>query len=235
MPADADEDSRRSVQPCLSEEDGAGGRGSMFRSVQAAASSIVGGTVVGAATGSIVHAAVDMYTPLLTATSGPLDAITNVADLLIGATSGLALGSLRASEAALLSNGAIRSTFNATVGKLLGAEADAAAGERALESVREGLAKLAGGDWTLRALFFLVGFDQDPAVEKIVEEAQAAQRLGSTRRSMSEIIALVFESTLEARLNDARFLIVTLAMLTILGVDGVLWLLGTAFRGGVAP
>ena len=93
------------------------------------------------------------------------------------------------------------------------------------------------GDWPIRLAFFLTGLSEEPAVARLIQEAEAAQRSDATTdvassqgRSFSALIAVAFEATLVARLADARTLVVLVALFLGGGVDGALWLLGAGLE-----
>ena len=193
-------------------------------SFKAAFGRVAGGGALGALSGGAIHAGIQQYvTPL------PLDPLVNLLDISLGGVCGLILGALWATDAALLSSGVIKGYIKNTMSALVEAEEDAQAGERALKTIREGFQTIAQrGDWPLRLAFALTGLDQEPAVYALVEEAQAERKVGAPNRPFSDLIALVFESTLETRLNDARFLAVFLTLFIGGGLEGTLYLLGSA-------
>ena len=186
--------------------------------LQSAASRIAGGGLLGIIAGGASHAAIAEWTPLGTDAFGAIDPFLNIFDLTIGGICGSMLGVIWALNAALLGSGVIRKTVCDAIGSMVEAEEDKAAGERALSSIRTGLQTLAArNDYLLRTAFFLSGFSEEPAVVRLVDEAQAEQK--GSGLAMSDIIAITFETTLEARLGDTRVLIVALAVL--LGQCGV--------------
>ena len=200
-------------------------------SITAALGRVGGGGLLGVAGGGLVHEAVNEYSALGTPAFGTIDPLLNLFDLGLGGLCGLLLGVLWACEAALLGSGAIRSYIIGAMSSLVEAEDDARAGDRALRTIREGFQTLAvRGDWPLRVAFLLTGLQDEPAVARLVEEAEtAAQRESdAAARPFSELIAIVFESTLEARLGDARFLILGLGLVVVGSVDGAVWLFGSA-------
>ena len=200
--------------------------------LQSAASRIAGGGLLGIVAGGASHAAIAEWTPLGTDAFGAIDPFLNVFDLTIGGICGSMLGVIWALDAALLGSGVIRKTVCDAIGSMVEAEEDKAAGERALSSIRTGLQTLAArNDYLLRTAFFLSGFSEEPAVVRLVDEAQAEQK--GSGLAMSDIIAITFETTLEARLGDTRVLIVALAVLLGGSVELAVWLagatLGTVF------
>jgi len=209
-------DTMRTTGCCMSE--------SAPAKIQAATGRIVGSTVLGVAGGSAAHAAVARWSVLGTASFAAVSPLLNLLDLSLGGLCGAAVGFLWACEAALISSGAVRQFLSQAFGSVVAAKDDAMAGERALRTIREGLAT---ASWPLRLAFFLTGLDQEPAVARLVNEAQAAPAQGANR-SMSEIIALAFEATLEARLGDTKFLALALALLVGGAIDGAVVLAGTA-------
>ena len=201
----------------------------LLDSLQGVALRVAGGGALGVAGGSAAHAAIDDWIGSMT-----IDPLLNLFDLLLGGAGGLLLGVLWAQRAALLDSGVIREYVRGAIGALVTEEEDAKAGEAALKTIRDGFETLAyRGDWPLRLAFFLSGLGDEPAVARLVEEAQAEQR--SSSKPLSDIIALAFESTLEARIGDATLLIVGLLLLLGGGVNGVVYLggaaLGSVFGG----
>ena len=204
----------------------------ILQSAQSAIGRVSGGGALGIGVGAAVHAAA-AANGVGGAPPPFVDTLVNAVDLTVGGTCGLFLGALWACDAALVASGAIYDYFNGTLSSLVGEEEDERAGERALQTVRDGMQTLAArGDLPLRLAFFLTGLDQEPAVASLVEEAQATRRRDASPRKMSAILATCFTSTLQQRLDDARLLVVGLGALLAGGADGVLWWLGAALAGG---
>ena len=199
-------------------------------SVSGAFGRLAAGGTLGVAGGAATHAVLGAYTALGTASYAIVDPLLNVFDLAGGTLLGLSLGMLWALNTALLRSGVIRDNIRGAIGALVEEEDDAAAGEKALETIRDGLATLARrGDLPLKLAFWASGLTEEPAVAKLVEEAQAAQEESGAGKTMSDIIALVFEATLEARLSDAAFLFTLLSLSFIGSTNTLVWLIGASF------
>lgn len=198
----------------------------LFSFLKAALGRIAGGGLLGIAGGSAVHAAVNQWTILGGKSFAPVDPFFNLIDLGLGFQCGLILGGLWAWDAAFLSSGAIQSNIQQAIGAVLKKEDDAVAGERALLTIKENVA----GNFPLRIAFFLTGLDQEPAVAKLIEEAEV-QRDSTRQRPMSEIIALLFQTTLEAKLGDARLLVLALSFFAAASIEGLILLLSGPWLG----
>ena len=217
-----------------------------------AAARVAAGTAAGGAAGAALHAALPASAPLI-------DGTLNLVDVSGGIAIGGVLGALWAAEAALLGSGLVGDTVRAA-GGMLGSETDRAAGDRMLSDVRKSLDRLRAVEGVqgqlLRLVLDLSGITSDPGVTKLAAAAEAARRepldpaervrlnaRGSDQLApptpspapaaggLTEVLAMVVEATLEARLFDARIAIVAVTALILGGTDAVLLALNNGLGG----
>jgi hypothetical protein len=218
-----------------------------------AAARVAAGTAAGGAAGAALHAALPASAPLV-------DGTLNLVDVSGGLAVGGVLGALWAAEAALLGSGLVGDTVRAA-GGVLGSETDRAAGDRMLSDVRKSLDRLRAVEGVqgqlLRLVLDLSGITSDPGVAKLAAAAEAARRepldpaervrlnaRGSDQLApptpspspaaaggLTDVLAMVVEATLEARLFDARIALIAVAALFVGGADLVLLAINNGLGG----
>ena len=180
-------------------------------------------TAAGGVCGSIAHDA-------LLRTASPahvfIDVLLNLADVGTGLAVGGTLGLLWLIESALLKSGVITTTLQTAASGLK--DGDEAAGARIAESVRA-LRGLEG--WLVRTSFELSGVSVEKAFERAMVKEQETKTSGPT---VSELLGIVLEETLSARMLDLRLLLAGLTIFGLSGVTGLLFVLdGVLTRFGV--
>lgn len=187
------------------------------------------GSIAGGAAGSSLHAALQDAMP----SRAVIDGTLNLVDVSGGALLGFVLGALWAVEAILIDSGLIARTVRAAT-SVLGEKRDRAAGERMLADVRISLDKLrrvqGPQGFLLRAALDLGGVTSDPSVARLAEAAEEARGRGGPKTSLSDVLADVIGANLEARLFDARALLLVLGLLLAGSADAVLLLLDSLGR-----
>ena len=157
-----------------------------------------GSAAVGVAGGGAAHAALQTYAPIQ---NEFIDGLVNAFSLAGAGGVGALIGALWAIEAAIVASGLITVAFQEASRAVVDSKQDELAGARALETIRstlQGLRERPGlQGFVIGIALGLCGLYDDPAVERLAAEAEAARGrpAGGATRTFSELLGLAVEAT----------------------------------------